>query len=198
MIAGVDVWRWWERGRCACSCDCAASVRDDAEAPRRCAACEAARDQEVHRPTTEETREQGEPDELDDNLAGRDPLSYAVDLDRLEAVARAATAGPWWAEPDVDGADCGRACTMDGCGGHPIRGVATLEGPDVGAEVSARGDRRALAWVRDGGHAGRVFLERDANFMAAWHPGVALALVAQLRRLEAAVDALAGCARHPR
>jgi hypothetical protein len=91
----------------------------------------------------------------------------AVDLDKLEALAKAATAGPW----RTDGR-CIDQLTDSAGQGFPLDVY-----PDS-VEVVRAGD--------DGG----IPRDADASFIAAAHPEAVLELVAEVRRLRAEVAAM--------
>lgn len=92
-------------------------------------------------------------------------MSGPLDLDAIEAAARAATPGPWEHQP----AFFDNAVTQNRC----LYG-ASVKGP-----------------FYIGSYEDRGFSDEDAAYIAALSPDVALALVARVRELEAALRQIA-------
>lgn len=81
-----------------------------------------------------------------------------LDLDALEALARAATSGPWWAEELDENGDAVGVLTVE----TPCEVLAVM------SDTQAPGDNTD-----------------NAGFIAAMSPDVVLALVERVRRAEA-------------
>lgn len=98
-----------------------------------------------------------------------------LDLDALEAAAKAATPGPWFWH-DID-------CLVSGAPRRPVVLMATNSPADVDGSTSA--ELRVRSTLADGGMVRNDPNHPDAAYIAAAHPAAVLALIAQLRAAEA-------------
>jgi len=106
------------------------------------------------------------------------PLS-AVELDKLEALARAATDGPWDTETVRSEGEYG----TDEDGGHGFDAYAVVDSKGRPMFDSLNRDDSMIATDTDGDvfYAWDELAKRDAQFIAAANPAAILALIAQAR-----------------
>lgn len=90
-----------------------------------------------------------------------------LNLDALEATARAATPGPWIADPPS-------AWDTDDVGGYQLQAAVRVK------------DSGSITWDD---HGGEVFKPADAEHIATFDPPTTLALIAEVRRLREAEEA---------
>ena len=90
-----------------------------------------------------------------------------LNLDDLEATAKAATPGPWIADPPS-------AWDTDDVGGYLLQAAVRVK------------DSGSITWDD---HGGEVFKPADAEHIAAFDPPTVLALIARLREAEAVIEA---------
>lgn len=112
------------------------------------------------------------------------PTAYSelFDLDRLEALARAATPGPWETETVRSEGEYG----TDEDGGHGFDAYAIVDGKGRPMMDSLNRDDSSIhtEWTGDAFYAWDELAKRDAHFIAAANPAAVLALIALARRAQ--------------
>jgi len=112
-------------------------------------------------------------------------MSEHIDLDALQAVAEAATPGPW--EFDTEKNDGEYGDDIDGGIGFDSYAIRDEKGQTLFDSLNSDAAYVQGEWDEDSFRAWDEVAEKNAKFIAAANPKTILALIDRLRKAEAAV-----------